>query len=57
MSGFEDVRDADGKLLFRIDRERALIEIQRRRKKQIIDLSCFGLNKQPLDKVNLDTVK
>jgi len=39
MPDFVDVRDPDGKLLFRIDKERALVEIQRRGRKQIIDLS------------------
>jgi len=40
MSVFEDVRDPNGKLLFRIDHDRALIEIQRRGQKTIIDLQA-----------------
>ena len=54
MSAFEDVRDANGKLLFRIDRERALIEIARRGKKTLIDLAATLDN--PLDKSGIDSV-
>lgn len=47
MTDFIDVRDPDepGKLLFRYDAERALIEIQRRGRKRLIDLREFS-NKQ-----------
>ena len=55
MSDFVDVRDADGKLLFRIDRERALIEIARRGRKTLIDLGAMP-HKQPLDKSESDSV-
>ena len=54
MSAFEDVRDANGKLLFRIDRERALIEIARRGKKTLIDLQVMP--DKPLDKSGIDSV-
>jgi len=54
MSDFEDVRDADGKLPFRIDRERELIEIQRRGQKMLVDLKPVPNN--ILDKIGHDSV-
>ncbi|MEE9401241.1 MAG: hypothetical protein V3V32_04400 [Dehalococcoidia bacterium] len=47
MTDFVDVRDPDelGKLLFRYDAERALIEIQKRGRKRLIDLNIIS-NKQ-----------
>ena len=38
---WEEVRDADGKLLFEIDAERSLIRVVRRGKQTIVDLKDY----------------
>lgn len=41
-AGFLEIREPGGKLLFRYDPERDLIEIQRRGRKMLIDLRAIG---------------